>query len=234
MWSPQIAALSADFRVIALDLPGYGDSAPRSEVMTMRAFAESILELLDTLEVERSIVVGLSMGGLVAMELGLAYPDRVNGVVLAATIADPVQPGEADVREAQARLALERGMVPLAGEMITDLFGPTGERDHTLVLNLFEMMLKTPPAGAAAALRGRARRPDYSTLLASLSVPTLVISGDHDSHSPEPVIRRLLSSLPHAELVSCHAAGHLPNLEEPDRFNEAVRRFASRATGRSA
>jgi pimeloyl-ACP methyl ester carboxylesterase len=89
MWSPQVEALSADFRVIALDLPGYGDSAPRSEVMTMRMFAECVVELLDKLGVERSIVVGLSMGGLVAMELGLRYPDRVNGLVLAATIADP-------------------------------------------------------------------------------------------------------------------------------------------------
>lgn len=75
MWNPQIESLSRTFRVVAVDLPGFGESPPRSEVMTMRAFAEAVVELLDHLGVERSIVIGLSMGGLVAMELGLGYPD---------------------------------------------------------------------------------------------------------------------------------------------------------------
>ncbi len=230
MWNPQIESLSRTYRVIAVDLPGFGDSPPRSEVMTMRAFAEAVVELLDHIGVKRSIVIGLSMGGLVAMELGLGYPDRVSGLVLAATIADPVAEGEADIRTAKARLALEFGMLPLAGQMIVALFGPNAGRDRALVLKLFEMMLSTPPAGAAAALRGRAERPDYSTLLRSLAVPTLVISGDHDEHSPEPVIQRLLDSLPSPELVRCHDSGHLPNLEEPERFNDAVRQFAKRVT----
>ncbi len=230
MWSPQAEALSSDFRVIAVDLPGYGASPQRSEVMTMRAFADAVVELLDQLAVERSIVIGLSMGGLVAMELGLEYPNRVNGLVLAATTADPAAADEAEIRAATARVALERGMLPLAAAMIVELFGPKAACDRALVLKLFEMMLSTSPAGAAAALRGRAERPDYSTLLRSLSVPALVISGDHDTHSPEPVIRRLLEALPSPALVRCHDSGHLPNLEEPERFNEAVRQFARRVT----
>jgi pimeloyl-ACP methyl ester carboxylesterase len=227
MWLPQTEALGSDFRVIAVDLPGYGESKPRSEVMTMRSLADAVVELFDQLAIERAIVIGLSMGGLVTMELGLGYPDRVNGLVLAATTADPVAAGEAEAREATARVALERGMLPLAAEMIVQLFGPRAARDRALVLKLFEMMLSTSPAGAAAALRGRAERPDYSALLRSLTVPTLVISGDHDTYSPEPVIRRLLDALPTPTLVRCHESGHLPNIEEPERFNEAVREFAS-------
>lgn len=225
MWSPQLAALSDEFRVVAPDLPGYGDSALRADPMPMRSFADAVIELFDLLEVERAVVVGLSMGGLVAMELGLGYPARVKGVVLAATTAEPVAAGEQEVRLAKAALAQERGMLPLAGEMITDLFGPDAGRDHALVLRIFTMMLSAPAQGAAAALRGRAQRPDYSQLLTGLPVPAMVIAGDHDVHAPDRIVEQLVGALPDPELVRFAGSGHLPNLEEPDGFNAAVRRF---------
>jgi 3-oxoadipate enol-lactonase len=232
MWSPQLERLSDAFRVLAIDLPGYGDSSPRAEVMTMRAFADAVVELLDGLAIARSLVVGLSMGGLVAMELGLGYPERVSGLVLAATTAQPVSEDEVDARLVRAELAIQRGMLPLAAEMIANLFGPVAGRDPELVLTVFRMMLGCSPAGAAAALRGRARRPDYSTLLRSLTVPALVVAGDHDSYAPEPIVQQLVSALPDVELVRFEASGHLPNLEEPERFNETTRQFALRLAGR--
>jgi pimeloyl-ACP methyl ester carboxylesterase len=232
MWMSQIEALSTEFRVLTLDLPGYGDSPPRSDPMTMRAFADSVIELLDRVGVQDAIVIGLSMGGLVAMELGLGYASRVNGLVLAATTAAPVADGEVEARSAKAALAMDRGMLPLAAEMITNLFGPSAARDHSMVLRIFAMMLASSPSGAAAALRGRAQRPDYSRLLRSLTVPALVISGTHDAYAPEPVVQQLLDALPDAELVRFSDSGHLPNLEEPDRFNDAVRQFAARVSDR--
>jgi len=87
MWSTQLDVLSDEFRALAPDLPGYGDSAPLAETMSMRGFADTVVGLLDARRVERATIVGLSMGGLVAMELGLAYPERVHGLVLAATTA---------------------------------------------------------------------------------------------------------------------------------------------------
>lgn len=228
MWSPQVEDLSRDFRVLALDLPGYGDSPIRSDTMTMSAFSDAVVGVLDLSGVDRAAVVGLSMGGLVAMELGLRYPGRVTGLVLAATTAEPVADGEPKLRLAKAALAEERGMLPLAAEMLTDLLGPNASRDNDLVLKIFAMMLSTPPQGAAAALRGRAQRPDYSSLLASLAVPALVIAGDHDVLAPAAVVERLVAALPEPELLHFSSSGHLPNLEEPSRFNDAVRRFAVR------
>lgn len=228
MWRPQLDALSTEFRVLALDLPGYGASPPRSDTMTMRAFADTVVEVLDTLAIDRAVIVGLSMGGLVAMELGLGYPRRVNGLILAATTAEPVADGEREMRSTKAALAQQRGMLPLAAEMIADLFGPDAERDHELACRIFAMMLATPPDGAAAALRGRAQRPDYSRLLSSLAVPAIVIVGAHDAHASETVVQQLVGALPDPELVRLADSGHLPNLEEPERFNEAVRAFAQR------
>ncbi len=227
MWAPQLEALSAELRVLAPDLPGFGESAARSDPMTMRAFADAVIELLDRLAIERAVFAGLSMGGLVSMELGLNHPERTAGLVLAATTAAPVAGGEVETRLAKATSIAEHGMLPLAAEMIAKLFGPRASRDEALVVRLFSMMLASPAYGAAAALRGRVLRPDYATLLRSVTIPALIIAGDHDQFSPGPVIAQLAAALPAAELVHLHESGHLPNLEEPEGFNDAVRRFVA-------
>ncbi len=227
MWRPQIAALSGNFRTVAVDLPGYGQSPPASATMTMSAFADAVVSTLDRLELPPATIVGLSMGGLVTMELGLRYPERVKGVILAATTAAPVAAGEVQARLSLAAKAETLGMLPLAAEMIGTVFGPEAGRDHDLVRRIFAMMLSTDPAGAAAALRGRAQRPDYSTLLASIACPALVVAGSYDVHSPSEVIEQMVAALPNPELEAFEKSGHLPNLEEPDRFNDVVGQFAT-------
>jgi 3-oxoadipate enol-lactonase len=230
LWAPQLGALSGQLRLVAPDLPGYGSAPPVSPKITMRELADAVLSVLDAAEVERAAIVGLSMGGLVAMELGLAHPERVQGLVLAATTAAPVTPEEAEARRAQAREIEQNGMLATALEMTARLFGPDARRDPEILAAVFTMMVSTPPAGAAAALRGRAERPDYSKLLRGLRVPSLVIAGDHDSWAPDAVVDQLMESLPDAELLRFSGAGHLPNMEDPERFNAALRAFVTRIT----
>jgi 3-oxoadipate enol-lactonase len=231
MWAPQLAALSDDLRLLAPDLPGYGSSPPMSPKITMRELADAVLGLLDAVGIARATIVGLSMGGLVAMELALAHPERVDGLVLAATTAAPVTPEEAEARRAQADEIERDGMLAPALEMEARLFGPEARKNPELLASVFAMMVSTPPAGAAAALRGRAERPDYSGLLPDLRVPSLVIVGDHDSWAPDEVTDQLVASLPDGELQRFPGAGHLPNLEDPERFNTALREFVARIPG---
>jgi 3-oxoadipate enol-lactonase len=226
MWAPQLESLSDEFRVIAPDLPGYGESPGRGHVVAMRELADAVLELMDALEVERGLVVGLSMGGLVAMELGLGEPDRVDGLVLAATTAAPVTDEEAATRRRVAD-ALERdGMLDPVLEMGGKLFGPHARRDPALVGSMLTMMLATSPEGAAAALRGRAERPPYHELLRGLRVPALVVVGDADVYSTAEITEQLIDALPDSEVVRLPGVGHMPNLEEPQRFDDAIRAFA--------
>ncbi len=228
MWAPQLDSLTGDARVLAPDLTGYGSSPPRGSKITMRELADAVLGLLENLSVRRATVVGLSMGGLVAMELGLAHPDRVDGLVLAATTAAPVTGQEAGERRARAGEIEADGMLSTALDMAGKLFGPAARRDPALVETVFRMMIHTPPAGAAAALRGRAERPDYAHLLAGLRVPALVVAGDSDTYSTQAVTKQLMDVLPEAELVWLEGIGHLPNLEAPQRFDAAVHTFVRR------
>lgn len=228
MWTGQLDALSDRFRVVAPDLPGYGESQPRGETMTPRALADSVVELLDAIDVERATVVGLSLGGLVAMELGLGNPGRTDGLVLTATTAAPLTPDEAEMRRSTAAQLERDGMLDHALEMAGRLFGPAARRRPRLVLPILETMLTTSPAGAAAALRGRAERSPYHQLLPALRVRSLVLAGDADVFSTAEITAQLVAALPDPDVVILPGIGHMPNLEAPERFDEAVRAFAGR------
>jgi pimeloyl-ACP methyl ester carboxylesterase len=90
------------------------------------------------------------------------------------------------------------------------------------------MMAAASPAGAAAALRGRGRRPDYRPLLAALDIPALVVAGTEDPWSTAAVTAQLTASLARPELLVIDGAGHLPSLEAEARFNEALLAFLVR------
>ena len=227
MWAPQLHDLAELHRVIAPDLPGYGTSPPSAHKVTMREFAEAVRTLLDELAVERGVVVGLSMGGLVAMELALRHPERFHGAVFAATTAAPVTAKEATMRRSAADDIERNGMLAHALDMTGRLFGSDARRDPDLVESVFGMMVHTSPEGAAAALRGRAERPDYSQLLRELRLPSLVVSGEQDHWAPDPVVDQLLNALPEPRVVRLRGVGHLPNLEAPDEFNSALRSFVA-------
>ncbi len=225
MWAPQLETLSDELHVIAPDLPGYGESPPAGGITRMRDLADAVLGLLDALEIERATVAGLSMGGLVAMELGLGDPERVDGLVLAATTAARLTDEEAARRRAAAEDIEENGMLGQTVEMLPRLFGPAASRDPELTVPIAATMLRTTPAGAAAALRGRAERPDYERLLPGLRPPALVIAGDSDAYSTKEITDQLVDALPSPDVVILDGIGHLPNLEAPERFDEAVRAF---------
>ena len=226
MWAPQLAALRERFRVIAPDLRGYGGSPVTAGTVTMAQLAADVSHLLDQADIATAALVGLSMGGLIVMELA-AEPHRWWAFGFIATTAQPVTASEAAARQASARTVEEQGMRPLAEEMSARLFGP--EPGEELTGKIMAMMLATSPSGAAAAIRGRAERPDYRPILNSLRAPSLVCAGDHDAYSTAQVTSELAGCLRDPEVVILDGVGHLPNLERPGDFNERLLNFLSRA-----
>jgi pimeloyl-ACP methyl ester carboxylesterase len=223
MWAPQVAALREDYRVITPDLRGYGASPVVPGTVTMAELAQDVAGLLDRIGVGPAAVAGLSMGGLVAMELAIASPGRWWALGLVATTAEPVTEAERASRRERAALAESEGMRPLARDMASRLYGPGA--DPAVTSAVMGMMLATSPAGAAAALRGRAERPDYRPLLAALDIPAFVCVGDEDYFSNDRVTAELVSSLKQPAVTVLPGAGHLPNLEQPGPFNEALLAF---------
>jgi 3-oxoadipate enol-lactonase len=223
LWSPQLAALRDGFRVVVPDLRGFGESPVTPGSVTMREYAADVEDLLDDLGINRAAVIGLSMGGLVTMELAGARPERYWAIGLVATTAEPVTAQEKLTRRQRADAVERDGMGVLVDYMHTGLYGPGCP--PAVRARVDAMMAATSPAGAAAALRGRAERPDYRPVLAALDVPALVCAGTADPWSDSAVTAGILACLRHPELVVIDGAGHLPNLEAERQFNEALRGF---------
>jgi pimeloyl-ACP methyl ester carboxylesterase len=226
MWAPQLSALSGRFRVIAPDLRGYGASPLTPGIVHMRELAADIWETLDSLAVERVAVVGMSMGGLIAMEMTHARPASVSALGLVATTAQSVTEAERVERRALADEIERVGMGPLVEYMAPPLFGPDADPD--VVANVHAMMERNRPAGAAAAMRGRVERPDYRPILRAVRAPAFVCVGDQDTWSTADVTAELVACLREPSVLVLEGVGHMPNLERPAAFNEALEAFLSR------
>lgn len=227
MWAPQVAALHARFRVVAPDLRGYGESPVSPGIVEMATLADDVWSTLDALALDAVAVVGLSMGGLVAMEMASGQPERVWALGLVATTAEPITDGERSDRLMLADRIEEVGIAPLVERMAPDLLGP--DVDPALARQVRAMMVATDPRGAAAAMRGRAVRPDYRPCLRALDVPSFVCTGTRDPWSTEAVTRELVASLASPRTVTLPDVGHMPNLERPEEFNAELARFLTDA-----
>ncbi len=223
LWDPQREPLGARFRLIVPDLRGYGASPATPGTVTMGELAADLEALLDSLGISTAALVGLSMGGLVTMELAIARPDRYWALGLIATTAEPVTEAERDDRLALAEAAERNGIEPVIARMRVGLF------DHgvspEIVRHVDAMMQSTDPAGAAAALRGRAQRPDYRRGLAALRIPAFVCAGTADPWSTAAVTKTIVDALHDPRSLILDGVGHLPNLEAAKRFNRELGGF---------
>jgi 3-oxoadipate enol-lactonase len=224
MWEPQLRHFAADRRVIVPDLRGYGASG--GAVPDWSAFVHDLAALLDGLRVPRAVVVGLSMGGQIALELWALHPGRVAGLLIADTTAAGENAGSRAARIAQAQRLLREGMDPYAVENLYLMVSP--DAPHDVARHVLAMMRSADPAGAAAAQRARADRPDRRAGLATVTVPTVVVVGSEDSFTPVADAQVIADGVPGAELVVVDGAAHMPNLERPDAFNTALQRLLDR------
>lgn len=227
MWDPQVEALSWNYRVVTLDLRGYGASdVPDVEATTLETMANDIKSLLDHLGIQKAVVVGLSMGGQIAMAFADMFPERLAGLVLAATFAEGETPEGAVARRAMADRFVKEGSVLPGGEMLPKLLAAASvKRDPALAIKVYAMIANTPPAGAAAALRGRALRKDYLDPLRQIAVPALIVVGTEDQFSPIERAKRMREAIPDSRLEVFNGIGHMPNLEAPERFNALLHEY---------
>ncbi|WP_030640358.1 MULTISPECIES: alpha/beta fold hydrolase [Streptomyces] len=226
MWQPQLTEFAATRRVIAPDLRGYGASPVTPGKVPLARHAEDIADLLDHLGVDTFVLAGLSMGGQIAMECAARLGDRIRGLVLADTFPEAETPEGRRSREAMAGRLLAEGMRGYADEVLEKMVAPYA--DPEVKAHVHRMMTATSPEGAAAALRGRAERPDYRALLATLPVPALVVVGIDDTYTPVAGAEAMHAALPDSVLHVVEGAAHLPNLERPAEFNRALAEFLAR------
>ncbi|HVX10500.1 MAG TPA: alpha/beta fold hydrolase [Pirellulales bacterium] len=227
MWNAQIPVFSGEHRVIAPDLRGFGSSVDTEGTVTMEDFADDLALILDRLEVGEPVVLcGLSMGGYIAWQFVRKYRSRLCGLVLCDTRASADVPEVVENRLKVAKLVIENGTQPVAELMLPKAFGPkTFAERPQVVESVRSMMIASDPTGVAAASRGMATRPDMTSLLPSIDLPTLVVVGADDVLTPADEMRRMAAAIPRAQFKLIPEAGHLAPLENPSVFNATLASF---------
>ncbi|AUI56975.1 alpha/beta fold hydrolase [Amycolatopsis sp. BJA-103] len=227
MWRPQAERFSLEgYRVITADLRGYGETTVVPGKTGLDVFAADIARLADHLGIERFVLGGLSMGGQIVMEFHRTYPERVLGLLLADTSPQEETEEGKRVRNETADRVLAEGIGWYADEVLTKMVSPENVRTMPdVAAHVLRMMRTTPPEGAAAALRGRAERPDYRESLKKVAVPSLVVVGTEDEFTPVSDAELMRDLIPGSTLAVIEGAAHMPNLEREAEFDAVFARF---------
>ncbi|MBI3734419.1 MAG: alpha/beta hydrolase, partial [Chloroflexi bacterium] len=220
-WQKQVDALQANYRVIAPDLRGLGESEGAGTVHTMAQFAADIHALLAQLNSGPVVLAGHSMGGYVALAFARHYPDRLRGLVLVGTKAGADSPEAAAGRRATAEKVQAQGSAVVVDAMAPRMLSAKNT-DAQMAARVRQIMAASRPQGVIAALHGMAERPDSTELLAQIVAPTLVVTGADDVIIPPAESHKLAEAIKGARLEIIPDAGHLVALEKPEAFNRAL------------
>lgn len=224
MWQPQLAALSDVARVIAPDLPGFGESSPAA--FSIEGVAAVVAEFLAALDIPKATVCGLSMGGYIALALARKHADKLTALVLADTRSGVDDTNTRASRDKSIATANEKGSAALFEGMLPKVLCETTRNTRPeVVARVKEIAAKQPKESVTAALAALRDRPDANPGLKDIAVPTLVIVGEQDVVTPGLAAANLAGQIRGSKLVHLPDAGHLSNLENPDAFNAAVREF---------
>jgi 3-oxoadipate enol-lactonase len=229
MWDEVVPALAERYRVVVPDLRGHGATAAPEGPYETADHAADVIALLSWIGIDRAAVVGLSMGGYIALQLMTAYADRVSAVVLADTMGRGDSAERKQARAAQAEVIRAEGLGRFADLVMPRMFSPPVFSARPALVERFrQTILSQRPEAVIAALQGLASRPNMLGPLSEVRLPTLVLVGGEDAATTPDDSRELAGVIRGAELVVLPGAGHMSCWEDPEAFNVAVRDFLDR------
>ena len=222
VWRPQLDHFGATRRALAFDYPGYGESE-FLDGATRDDFAASVLSAMDALDIDRAHVCGLSLGGVIAIAMYSAAPDRCASLIIADSFA--VHPDGQGIYNRSLAASQSMTMRELAEARAGVLLGSeaTGDLRSEIVATMAAI---DPPAfrlGAAAVWLA-----DQRDRVANIDVPTLILVGDEDQVTPASLSEELHDLVPGSEFQVIAKAGHLANVEQVQAFNMAIESFLSK------
>lgn len=222
IWKHQVDALSRQYRVIAPDLPGFGQSGA-TPPFSIQSLAETLHHFARSIDACPFVLGGLSMGGYVALAYAVEYPTDLKGLMLIDTRC------EADTMEAKEnRLRMidvcnQKGPAAIADLMVSKMLAPGA--DAAVRTDLMRIMQECPSPAIVQALQAMHDRADYRDKLASIAVPTLVIVGESDAITPPDGAIAMSREIPQSKVCVIHGAGHLAPMERPEKVNAEIAAF---------
>ena len=226
MWDMQVAALKENYRVIAYDIRGHGNSEPGIDEFFIELFVLDLLRLMEKLRIEKSVLCGLSLGGYIALNAVLKHPDRFDGLILNDTqcIADTPEIKE---NRCQAIIRImKNGVEQYTDEIIKNLFAAESfTKMKNVIAEVKEMIISTPKQSLCNTLHALAERKETCTQLPEINIPVLIMVGKEDKITPIAAAQQMHEKILNSKLEIIQQAGHLSNLENPTAFNTHLVKF---------
>ena len=224
MWDGQMTLAHHGWRVIAPHWRGVQTDEPAAD--SFEAMADAVLELLASQEVPWPVIAGVSMGGYLAFALLRQDPKLARGLILCDTRAEGDPPQNREGRLKMLSVLNDKGVAPVADEMVPRLLGRSTQQSKPQVAERVRAIaVSNQASGVAGVLTSMMNRADSTALLPTISCPTLIICGEEDVLTTPAMSQAMHAAIPGSELVLFEQTGHLPNLEQPERFNATVARF---------
>jgi 3-oxoadipate enol-lactonase len=226
MWDNQMVALKDNYRVIAYDIRGHGDSEQGNEDFSIKLFVTDLLHLMDALKIEKASLCGLSMGGYIALDAIENHPERFDALVLSDThcIADPpkVKQKRLDTIESIREFGVEK----YVNDSIVNLFAPESFiTQKNAISDVKEMILNTSEQSFSKTLLALALRKTTCNKLPEITMPVLFMVGEEDKITPPKAAELMHEKIKNSTLYIISHAGHLSNLENPDEYNKLLNNF---------
>ncbi len=224
LWDPLLQLLPRNVRAIRFDKPGHGLSEPRPAPYRMDSLVDDALAVLDAAGVRSAPVVGVSIGGMIALGMTAAAPERVEALVLLDT--GPVI-GDADLWNGRIETVGRDGLSAMADGILERWFAPSFREQNPSFPLWRTMLLRTSSegyAGCCAAIRDA----DLTDAARSVSVSALCVAGSEDKSTPPELVQSLAQMLPDATYVEIEGSGHLPCADAPELVAQHIGTFLTR------
>ncbi len=222
MWSKQTAPVANEgFTAIAVDLRGHGESQGVPE--TLSGMGDDIIELMDSLKIEKAVIGGMSMGGYITYDLMARYPERFLGAFLIATTARGDTPEKKETRNQLIKEIEVKGSQAVLDAYLSKLFGEkTYTQNPVIVLKVKEWTISAKKETLIGAMKAMRDREDRTAILSEIKFPTLFIAGKEDKLIPVERMEEESSLVQDSELHVIENAGHMVNMEEPKIVAETL------------
>jgi 3-oxoadipate enol-lactonase len=224
IWNEVRTRLNKDASTLVYDKRGHGLSDIGNTPYTIEQLASDLIALLDRLSIKRTIICGLSVGGLIAQGVYAARPDLVTGLILSNT-AHKI--GTAEMWNARIAAIQQDGLTSILDATMPRWFTPVYRRPDNPAYRAYCNMFVRQPLDGYAATCAALREADLTEVAKNVSVPTLCLVGDQDGSTPPTLVRELASLIPEADFAEIAASGHIPCIEQPDAYVSLLRNFIS-------
>jgi len=226
MWNKQMEALKANYHVIAYDIRGHGNSDEGEEDFTIDLFVNDLLNLMNALKIEKTILCGLSMGGYIALNAIENYPERFDALILCDTNCLADLPEAKEKRMKAIESIKKNGVEKYADESIKKLFAPESFKSKNGEIDAVkEMIVKTSRLSLCNTLHALSERNETCNKLPEIKIPVLIMVGREDIITPPASASLMHEKIKGSFMHIIGHAGHLSNMENPSEFNDQLKKF---------